>query len=108
MKSQIATDSDDDWAALVPELLVRDLATSLEFYLQDCGFRLRYARPEDGFAYLALGRAQLMLEEVTPGCWQTAPLSPPFGRGMNLQIEVADVHALHDRLQDRNQTFFAR
>jgi hypothetical protein len=25
---------------------------------------------------------------------------------MNLQIEVADVHALHDRLQDRNQTFF--
>jgi catechol 2,3-dioxygenase-like lactoylglutathione lyase family enzyme len=106
MKSKIATDSDDDWAALVPELLVRDLATSLEFYLQGCGFRLRYARPEDGFAYLALGRAQLMLEEVTLGCWQTAPLRPPFGRGMNLQIEVADVHALHDRLQDRNQTFF--
>ena len=39
MKSKIVTDSDDDWAALVPEFLVRDLATSLEFYLQGCGFR---------------------------------------------------------------------
>lgn len=87
-----------DWAALVPELLVRSLDRSLAFYRDGCGFRPRYARPEDGFAYLELGRAQLMLEELSAGAWRTGFLRAPFGRGINLQIEVADVITLHDRL----------
>jgi catechol 2,3-dioxygenase-like lactoylglutathione lyase family enzyme len=95
---QIDPENDGDWAALVPELLVRNLDRSLAFYRDGCGFRLRYARAEDGFAYLELGRAQLMLEELSAESWRTGLLRAPFGRGINFQIEVADVIALHDRL----------
>jgi catechol 2,3-dioxygenase-like lactoylglutathione lyase family enzyme len=48
---------DDFWAALVPEMLVVSLDRALDFYIGLCGFRLRHARPEEGFAYLALGQA---------------------------------------------------
>lgn len=89
---------DDGWAPLVPELLVTDLTRSLAFYCDTCGFRLRFQRPDDGFAYLDLGGAQIMLEEVSDESWLTGPLQPPFGRGINLQIEVPDSGALLARL----------
>lgn len=85
-----ALPSDFTWAPLVPELLVTDLQASLRFWCGVCGFAIAYARPEDGFAYLHRGSAQVMLEEVTRTGrhWITAELEPPLGRGMNLQIEV--------------------
>ena len=86
------------WAALVPELLVTDLGRSTAFYCELCGFSIRFSRPEDGFAYIERGKAQLMLEEVSAGSWLTGPPEPPYGRGINLQIEVSDVAKLHDRL----------
>jgi catechol 2,3-dioxygenase-like lactoylglutathione lyase family enzyme len=89
---------EDHWAALVPELLVTDLARSLAFYRDACGFRVRFARPEDGFAFIERGRAQIMLEEIAEDSWTTAQLERPLGRGINLQIEVEDIAALHQRL----------
>jgi hypothetical protein len=64
-------------------------------------FKILYSRPEERFAYLALGKAHLMLEELTgPGrSFQTAAMEFPFGRGMNLQIEVPDVRALYAMVQ---------
>jgi catechol 2,3-dioxygenase-like lactoylglutathione lyase family enzyme len=88
----------DHWAPLVPELLVTDLARSLAFYRDACGFRVRFVRPEDAFAYIERGKAQLMLEEIAEDSWTTAPLEQPLGRGINLQIEVEDIAALHQRL----------
>jgi catechol 2,3-dioxygenase-like lactoylglutathione lyase family enzyme len=88
----------ESWAALVPELLVADLHRALGFYCDLCGFKVRYERPEDGFAYIELGGAQIMLEELSDDSWLTGPLDPPFGRGLNLQIEVADVAALAAQL----------
>ena len=93
-----AAEGDGRWAALVPELLVADLGRSQEFYCGLCGFALRFARPEDGFAYLDLGGAQIMLEELAEEVWITAPLERPFGRGINLQIEVEDIAPLAARL----------
>jgi catechol 2,3-dioxygenase-like lactoylglutathione lyase family enzyme len=93
-----ADHAEDHWAALVPELLVTDLARSLAFYRDTCGFRLRFARPEDGFACIERGKAQIMLEEIAEGAWVTGPLDPPFGRGINLQIEIDDIAALHRQL----------
>jgi catechol 2,3-dioxygenase-like lactoylglutathione lyase family enzyme len=94
------TSGTDDrfWAALVPEMLVVSLDRALDFYIGLCGFRLRHARPEEGFAYLALGQAQIMLEEIGAEVWQTGPLEAPLGRGMHLQIEVEDLTLLEARL----------
>lgn len=50
---------------LVPELLVGDLAASLAFWRDLCGFSVRYDRPAEGFAYIARGGAHLFLEPET-------------------------------------------
>jgi catechol 2,3-dioxygenase-like lactoylglutathione lyase family enzyme len=89
-------------AALVPELDVGDLDRSIGFYVQVLGFRIRYERIEERFAYLEREGAELMLEEAAgPGRrFRTAPLEPPFGRGVNLQIRVADARALLARVRE--------
>ena len=85
---------------IIPELDVTSLSASLTFYTDVLGFRVLYERPEERFAMLDLDGARLMLEEAQgPGRrFRTAPLERPFGRGMNLQIEVADARALHARV----------
>ena len=85
-------------AGLVPELKVTDFERSRSFYVGLLGFRVLYERPEQAFAYLYLGRAELMIER-DDGMWRTGPLEHPYGRGINLQIEVPDVEALHQRLR---------
>ena len=85
----------DSDPALVPELLVTNVERSLKFWCGACGFELRYSRPEEGFAYIALGNAHLMLEQVGIGRnWVTGPLQAPFGRGINFQISVPDTAAI--------------
>ena len=82
---------------IVPELVCSDFARSLSFYVDVCGFRVRFERPKDRFAYLDLDGAELMLEQTAEGPRKfiAGPLEYPYGRGMNLQIEVADVDAIH-------------
>lgn len=81
--------------ALVPELLVADLDRSTAFWCDLCGFDVRYARPEERFAYVALGSAHLMLEQEGIGRnWVAGPLDRPLGRGMNLQVAVPEAVAL--------------
>ena len=88
--------------ALVPELYCADIARSLAFYVGVLGFQVRYARPEEGFAYLERDGAELMLDVLAPApesgsrTWLAGPIAYPFGRGINLQIRVADVDALQD------------
>ena len=86
---------------LIPELDVSDLDRSLSVYIDVLGFRLHVSRPEERFAYLIREGVHLMLEEIAgPGRrFHTAPMEHPFGRGMNLQIEVADVDALYASVQ---------
>ena len=85
-------------AALVPELDVADLEVSLGFYLTVLGFSVRYRRPEEAFAYLEREGAELMLQAATgPGRrFRTAPLEPPYGRGVNFQIACADGAGLYE------------
>ncbi|EJM77431.1 bleomycin resistance protein [Pseudomonas sp. GM60] len=85
---------------LVPELMVTDLSNSLVFWVHCLGFEVAYQRPEDGFAYLDLNGAQVMLEQIDQdaGQWLTAPLTKPFGRGINLQIDVAAVAPITQKL----------
>jgi catechol 2,3-dioxygenase-like lactoylglutathione lyase family enzyme len=77
------------WARLVPELLVTDIERSLRFWRDVCGFAVLFDRPDEGFAYLDLGGAQIMLDERTrTRNWETGPMEIPFGRGINFQISV--------------------
>ena len=88
-----------DMKMLVPELIVSEFARSLRFYREVLEFKILYDRPEEGFAFLDRGGAQIMLAQLYPDderCWVTAELAYPYGRGMNLEIEVENVDALHD------------
>lgn len=67
---------------------------------------MRYERPDEGFAYLVLGRAHVMLDRIRPDSWVTAPLQPPLGRGFNLEISVQDVQSAIYRLQAADWPFF--
>ncbi|CAD6008786.1 VOC family protein [Agreia sp. COWG] len=93
--------------SLVPELLVDDLDRSLAFWRDTCGFEVAYARPEERFAYIRLGSAHLMLEEIGDGRhWVTGPLEAPFGRGINFQISVPDAAELAASLAAAGVSFY--
>jgi catechol 2,3-dioxygenase-like lactoylglutathione lyase family enzyme len=85
---------------VVPELYCSDIGESLSFYLSVCGFEILFERPEERFAYLSHHGAELMLEQPTnpDRIFLAAVLERPYGRGMNLQIEVGDIDTLHQRV----------
>ena len=84
---------------LVPELDVTELAESLRFYTGVLEFRVLFERVAERFAYLERDGVELMLEEAAgPGRrFRTAALERPHGRGINFQLEVDDVDAVHAR-----------
>lgn len=84
-------------ADLVPELECLEFGISLDFYTRVLGFEIHFERPEQQFAFLKLGKAQIMLKQAN-GYWQTGPLERPLGRGLNLQITITDADALLRRL----------
>jgi len=92
------------FAKLVPELYCADLERSLAFYVDVLGFTVLYQRREERFAYLDLDGAQIMLEQPVGRTFGSAELEHPYGRGMNLQIEVADVASLYTAVQASSQT----
>ena len=74
---------------LVPELSVTDYEASRHFWCDLVGFSLRYERPEEGFGYLVLGNAHLMLDQINQGrTWATGALELPLGRGINFEVTV--------------------
>lgn len=82
--------------ALVPELTVSDFPTSLAFYRRT-GWQIVYERPEDHFAYLRMGDADLTIDGLAVGRNFDPALTPahrPFGRGMNLEITVPSLAPL--------------
>jgi catechol 2,3-dioxygenase-like lactoylglutathione lyase family enzyme len=90
-----------DWdPGLVPELCVTDLTASRQFWCDLVGFTVKYARPEEGFAYLVLGQAHLMLDQAGVGrTWATGRLETPLGRGINFQLSVPSIEPVKGRLQ---------
>jgi catechol 2,3-dioxygenase-like lactoylglutathione lyase family enzyme len=80
--------------ALVPEFAVSNFEGSKYFYCNILGFTCEYERPEEGFAYLALGAAELMIDQIGTGrTFDDGHLQDayPYGRGLNVQIQVADI-----------------
>ena len=84
---------------LVPELDVTALTASLRFYAEVLEFRILFERSAERFAYLEREGVELMIQEAAgPGRrFRTALLEPPYGRGVNFQLQVDDVDAVHAR-----------
>jgi catechol 2,3-dioxygenase-like lactoylglutathione lyase family enzyme len=87
---------------LVPELLVTDIATSLAFWRDVLGFRTLWERSEQGFAYLDRDGAEIMLDQIDPSItdspWITGSMQRPFGRGINLEIQIDELDTEITRL----------
>ena len=87
---------------IIPELSVTNLQDSLKFY-KAIGFKVEYERPENKFVFLSLGEIQFMLQEISEDDkWDVAPLSYPFGNGINFQLEVDDIDKIYKSLVDNN------
>ena len=86
------------WSPLVPELIVSDFESSLGFYTSILGFNVLYRRDKPKFCYLDREHAQFMLQEIHEAYWKTGTLQYPAGRGVNFQIELSDIEAIHSRL----------
>ena len=87
---------------IIPELSVTNLQDSLDFY-KAIGFKVEYERPENKFVFLSLGEIQFMLQEISENDkWDVAPLSYPFGNGINFQLEVEDIDKIYKSLVDNN------
>lgn len=84
--------------ALVPELDVSDLTTSLRFWCGLLGFEVAYDRPLAGFAYLVRGPIQIMLCQYN-GNWKVGDLTAPFGRGINFQMKVSTLDPILEALE---------
>ncbi|WP_436117475.1 bleomycin resistance protein [Phyllobacterium sp. LjRoot231] len=91
--------------ALVPELDVSDLDTSVKFWCELIGFKVAYDRPAAKFAYLERDGAQIMLCQIN-GEWLTGKLDVPFGRGINFQIEVGDTDPILLSLEEARWPLF--
>ena len=91
-----------DWNKNIPELSVSNLENSLKFY-KTIGFKIEYERPENKFVFISLGQIQFMLQEFsTNEKWTLAPLSYPFGNGINFQLEVDDISQIYNNLKQNN------
>ena len=87
---------------IIPELSVKNLNNSLRFY-KTIGFKIEYERPENKFIFLSMDEIQLMIQEISENDkWNIAPLSYPFGNGINFQLEVDDVELIYNNLLSNN------
>lgn len=86
----------------IPELSVTNLENSLKFY-KTLGFKIEYERKENKFVFLSMGEIQFMLQEISDNDkWKLAPLTYPFGNGINFQLEVDSIHMIYSKLKDAN------
>lgn len=86
----------------IPELSVTNLENSLIFY-KIAGFKVEYDRPENKFAFISLGEIQFMLQEIANNDkWDVAPLSYPFGNGINFQLEVENLDEIYNSFKNSN------
>lgn len=88
---------------LIPELSVSDFERSLDFYTKTLDFKLQYKR--DKFAFLSFQGSQIMIEQANDA-WKTGKLQYPFGRGINLQIELKSIKPVVESLKNKNYSLF--
>ena len=90
----------------IPELSVTNLEKSLKFY-KTAGFIIEYERTENKFAFISLNEIQFMLQEIRENeKWELAPLTYPFGNGINFQLDVKNVDNIYQNLNNTYKITF--
>lgn len=90
---------------LIPELSVSCIERSRDFYLM-LGFKIMYERNEGKFIFLELNGCQLMIEEINDN-WNTGKLEFPYGRGINISMEIKNVEDLYNYLMKHKYPVFS-
>lgn len=91
-----------NWSQNIPEFSVTNLANSLKFY-ETIGFKINYQRVEYKFAFISLDNIQFMLQELSDeNKWELAPLTYPFGNGINFQLEISNIDIIYNSLKNNN------
>lgn len=91
---------------LIPELSVSNIGRSKDFY-RLLGFEVVYERVEEKFVFLELNGNQIMIQEHN-GNWDTGKLEHPYGRGINLSMEIKDIEKLYNFLMKRKYPVFSK
>ncbi len=89
---------------LITELTVSNIVESKKFY-QALGFQIGYERPENEFCFLELEGNQIMIEGPNDN-WDTGVLEYPFGRGINISMEVSDITEIYQKAKQNNYPIF--
>ena len=88
---------------VAPELFVRDVDASIDFYAKSLGFTLLRTDPPEGgrhfFAEVALGEAVFLLahQSLNP-----SEGGDPRGRGIHVRVMVDDVDAVRARAREHD------
>lgn len=90
---------------LIPELSVSNINRSRDFYVM-LGFEVMYEREDDKFVFLELNGCQIMIQEINEN-WNTGNLEFPYGRGINISMEVKDVDELYNFLMKHKYPVFS-
>jgi catechol 2,3-dioxygenase-like lactoylglutathione lyase family enzyme len=94
------------WAMGITEMMVSNYPATLAFWTEVLGFAAVFTRPAQKLALLQHpDGAQVMVYE-RDGDWEVAPMEPPFGRGVVVQIFVADAATLADHVAAKGWPFY--
>ena len=89
---------------LIPELSVSNIEESKKFYL-NLGFKIMYERLENKFCFIQYEENQLMIEENNDN-WNTGVMEHPYGRGINISMEVSNVEILRNNAITNNYKLY--
>lgn len=94
------------WAMGMAEMMVTDYAVSYRFWTEVLGFALAFERPAQKLACLSRPEGAQVMIYQRDGYWETGPLEPPFGRGVVVQVFVADAAADAARIAAAGVPFY--
>lgn len=93
-----------EFSKLIPELIVSNIDKSLHFYLNVIGFKARYERLEEKFAFVEFEGSQIMLLQDNASMHsRTGDLSYPRGQGVNFSIATLDISSVAQKLAAINR-----
>ncbi len=94
------------WATLMAEMMVDDYHRSLAFWTGPMGFDVAFTRPVQKLGCLVHPDGAQIMTYERDGDWETGAMEPPFGRGMVVQVYVADIDATAARIVAAHIPFF--